>query len=414
MQEKIVLSQDLHKGDTASLPTIVAIDADDNTPLPMMSDIADVAEFDDTDLLTTDDITQTYVNETGKVGQFYDEFEESVPEWLFDGWLELGTVAMLTGDSNVGKSMLTAKLAYHVTNGIPWPNGSACPIGGVVFVSPEDNKRSSIKPRLRWADVDQSKVLNLNTVLDKEASTRGNMRERYVTFPTDFKLLQRAIKQAEALLVIIDPISAVFENSTHNEYLRHNILPQLAGIAEKEGCCIVLINHTGKGEYAKRNTASKTQGGIAIQQLVRSAAMVQVDESQPDIITVKQVKASHGPIQDALAYRIVTIDKGKASMRIFAQWVDDRDNLPELLEALNSKGESIVKQRIKALLFKEDRALHSSVIAQKLNITPDTIRPTISRLVADGTLEKTAYGTYQLTANFKQACLKNLAKAPTA
>src|SRR5689334_11307774 len=60
------------------------------------------------------------------------DVQPSLPSWLWKGRIPLGKLTVLDGDPGVGKSTLTLTLAAHVTSGRTWPDGSPCPLGGVV------------------------------------------------------------------------------------------------------------------------------------------------------------------------------------------------------------------------------------------------------------------------------------------
>ncbi|HEX3987952.1 MAG TPA: AAA family ATPase, partial [Verrucomicrobiae bacterium] len=75
-----------------------------------------------------------------------DVTEQNV-QWLWPGKMPLGRITLLVGRAGEGKSLLTTDLAARVTTGAPWPDGSPCPQGSVIFVSTEDGSSDTIKPR---------------------------------------------------------------------------------------------------------------------------------------------------------------------------------------------------------------------------------------------------------------------------
>src|SRR5882762_3404919 len=46
-------------------------------------------------------------------------------EWLWPGYLAVGSIAILDGDPGLGKSLLTLDLAARLTSGRAWPDGAA-------------------------------------------------------------------------------------------------------------------------------------------------------------------------------------------------------------------------------------------------------------------------------------------------
>lgn len=75
--------------------------------------------------------------------------------WLWPGRVPLGKLTIFAGDPGLGKSLLTANLAAHVTCGKSWPvDHSPCPVGEVMILSAEDDPEDTIVPRLSTAGAD--------------------------------------------------------------------------------------------------------------------------------------------------------------------------------------------------------------------------------------------------------------------
>ncbi len=59
--------------------------------------------------------------------------------WLWPGRIARGKLTILAGNPGLGKSQLCASIAAFVTTGGKWPvDGSACPLGSVLFVNREE------------------------------------------------------------------------------------------------------------------------------------------------------------------------------------------------------------------------------------------------------------------------------------
>ncbi len=48
-------------------------------------------------------------------------------DWLWPGYLALGSLAILDGDPGMGKSLVTLDLTARLTTGRPWPERRAWP-----------------------------------------------------------------------------------------------------------------------------------------------------------------------------------------------------------------------------------------------------------------------------------------------
>ena len=70
--------------------------------------------------------------------------------WLWPGRLALGKLALLDGDPQIGKSLVTLDLCARLSSGRPWPDGTAPPGPQSAIINAEDREDDTICPRL-WA-----------------------------------------------------------------------------------------------------------------------------------------------------------------------------------------------------------------------------------------------------------------------
>src|SRR5215469_6177051 len=112
----------------------------------------------------------------------YADIDPQEPDWLIDGWVQLGGVTYIAGDGGVGKSFLTADWAARITRGLPMPGDDQDPLpaGSVVLVSAEDDPSMSMAYRLRAAGADLSRVYDMTddfTLPDGLAQLREDVNE---------------------------------------------------------------------------------------------------------------------------------------------------------------------------------------------------------------------------------------------
>src|SRR5436309_9841477 len=79
-------------------------------------------------------------------------------QWLWPGYLALGSLAILDGDPGQGKSLLTLDLAARLTTGRAWPDGAACPGPAPVILLSNEDADSVIQTRLASAGVHMPRV----------------------------------------------------------------------------------------------------------------------------------------------------------------------------------------------------------------------------------------------------------------
>lgn len=154
------------------------------------------------------------------------DFSMERVDWLMLGRIPYARVTLLGGKPGEGKSTLTMALAAEVTRKRM----------GVVYVGSEDDPASDIRPRLLAAGGDDTRFHLLGG--DNDAS-----------FPEDVDLLERAVVDTGAGLVIIDPIMAHLSaglNPNDDHSVRQGLRP-LVHMARRTKAAVVLVAHRRKG-----------------------------------------------------------------------------------------------------------------------------------------------------------------------
>jgi hypothetical protein len=72
-------------------------------------------------------------------------------QWLWPNRIPFAHLTLLHGAPGIGLSLLSLHLAACVSAGRPLPDGSPCPQGNVILISPFDAPAHTIKPRLEAA-----------------------------------------------------------------------------------------------------------------------------------------------------------------------------------------------------------------------------------------------------------------------
>ena len=155
-------------------------------------------------------------------------------EWFWPARLAPGTLALLDGDPEVGKSLLTVDWAARLTTGRPWPDGTATPgPSAVIYIGCEDDPQRTVLPRLLAAGADTSRIHQFKMPL-------GNGQQRQPIFPDDCDRLATAIAASGARLVIVDPLLAFLSRDAYNlnDQLVRRALDPLAGRrGDRARCC---------------------------------------------------------------------------------------------------------------------------------------------------------------------------------
>jgi hypothetical protein len=218
-------------------------------------------------------------------------------DWLWPGYLALGNLAILEGDPGLGKSLLTLDLAARLSTGRPMPDGAAGPgPADVLLLSAEDDPKSVILPRLEAMGADLRRV----HVLDAGGGNLGDP----VRFPSQVGMLDDALAQTGARLVVLDPIKAFLDarvNPGSDQSVRSALLP-LAQLAQKHHTVPTLVRHINK--TGGRAAMYRGTDSIAFAAACRSGWLVARDPQAPGRCVMAQVKNNLAPPRPSLAYTV--------------------------------------------------------------------------------------------------------------
>lgn len=191
-------------------------------------------------LLATESMRQH--NPTDGEGQFesaevFNAYQEPPLDFLVDGLLARGHLAMLGGRSKSGKSWLVAQLAQSLDTGQPFLGRDVQP-ARVLYLALED-KRSRLKRRsiqLGWTP--------RTTVFDYRI---GRFNGPAGQVGPGLQLIERVAWDFDVIL--IDTLIATLDgNISENDNTQMaTIVNELAEIAHAMQCAILLVHHTNKG-----------------------------------------------------------------------------------------------------------------------------------------------------------------------
>jgi hypothetical protein len=226
--------------------------------------------------------------------------------WLWPGRIAVGKLTMLSGDPDLGKSLLTIDLSARVSIGAPWPDTPGhAPLGGVVLLSAEDDAADTIRPRLDAAGADRSRVNLLSGIsrFDPEEN------ERFLaTFnlARDLRALEEAIDVTpDCRLVVIDPISAFCgATDSHRNSDVRGLLAPLSEMAQRRQVAMVGVNHLNKS-VAGGPAMYRTMGSLAFVAAARAAWAVVKDKREPDKRLFLPIKNNLGRDIAGLSYTII-------------------------------------------------------------------------------------------------------------
>ena len=228
-------------------------------------------------------------------------------EWLWDGRIPRGKLCVVAGDPGLGKSYLTLYMAAVLSRGGEWPDGSRAARENVLIVSAEDDAADTIRPRLDRLGADPARIWNIEGVKND-----GPDIMRPFSLRMDLALLQEAITDTAAGMVIVDPLNAFLGGiDSHKAAEVRGVLSPLAHVAGETRASLVCVHHLNKGTSA--NALYRASGSL---DFVAAARIVHGVAPDPDIEGRRvfvPVKRNIAKMPDGLGFRIgedgVTFDK---------------------------------------------------------------------------------------------------------
>ena len=287
------------------------------------------------------------------------DVEQTEVAFLWKPYIPFGKLTILHGDAGNGKTYLAMQLCAACTNRVPIPNMEAVEPFNVIYQTAEDGLGDTIKPRLIDAGADLEKVLVIDEGEDDPLTL---VDER----------IEKAIRQNNARLLIIDPIQAFLgekvDMNRANEV--RPILRKIGNVAQRTGCAIVLVGHLNKATGQQSNY--RNLGSVDFNAGVRSVLVIGKTKDDPNLRVLVHDKSSLAPPGPSIAF-ILGDEEG-------FRWVGDYDiTADELLNGIEKKRESKTqeaKDLICALLAGGKEVLSEEIdrTAVAKGISPRTVR----------------------------------------
>lgn len=243
-------------------------------------------------------------------------------KWLWKPYIPYGKITILQGDPGEGKTTLILAVASSITTGSVLPQMEELDISKVIYQTAEDGLGDTIKPRLLSTGADCSNII----VIDESDKELTLSDER----------IEKAIVETGAKLVIIDPLQAYLgaKVDMHRANEIRPIFKNIATVAEKTGCAIVIIGHMNKSGGSKGMYHGL--GSIDISAAARSVLVVGRVKDNPNIRIMAQIKSSLAPEGKPIAFELD--DENGFS------WLGEYDiDIDSLLSGISSDGSVLSK-----------------------------------------------------------------------
>lgn len=233
-------------------------------------------------------------------------------DWLWRSFLPRGELSILDGDPGTAKTTLCLDVAARLSRGDSMPDGSPTHgPGNTLFLSAEDSIDATLVPRLRAADGDPGRVFASDEPL---------------SFPSGAELLEKTIRDCDAALVVVDPVTAFLDGDvrSHVDADVRRALRPLKQVAAETGATIALIRHLNK--MSGGPALYRGGGSIGFTAAARSVLMLAHDPGREGDRVFCPLKSSLCARPGALGYRLIP-----AGSVARIEWTGPRDIDPEQL-----------------------------------------------------------------------------------
>lgn len=217
------------------------------------------------------------------------DVEQTKVAFLWKPYIPFGKLIILQGDAGCGKTYFAMYLCAACTNRVSLPNMGDVEPFNVIYQTAEDGLGDTIKPRLIEAGADLDRVL----VIDESGDTPLTLSDDRI---------EKAIRQNNAKLLIIDPIQAYIgekvDMNRANEV--RPILRKLGDVAQRNGCAIILIGHLNKAAGMQSNY--RGLGSVDFNAGVRSVLVIGKAKDDPNLRVLVHDKSSLAPPGSSIAF----------------------------------------------------------------------------------------------------------------
>ncbi len=191
-------------------------------------------------------------------------------EWIIDQLIPVGSVSIIFGDGGTKKTYICLDFSICVALGVEWL-GKNVSQGPVLFVDEESGHR---RLAIRASEVLKGHYGDEDTPFHYMSMEQVNLQE-----PEDIEMLEWAIRNTGARLVIIDALADIMPGADENSVKDvQPIFMAIRQVAESTQAAIVVIHHANKiGGY---------RGSSAFKAAVDLLLKV---ESESDSSTIKMV-----------------------------------------------------------------------------------------------------------------------------
>lgn len=195
------------------------------------------------------------------------DVEEEPIYWALEDVFPLGTLAIMSGTADVGKSTLLATWAKQIMEGTA--EGDLEGPTTVLTAVGEDDLGRVLKPRMRAAGAD------LSSGRFKVITVRSQGRDTSLQIQEDLDAIRQAVISTGARVVILDPVISYVDGDPNKPKDVRTAMDPVRDLATELNISVICILHHRKGQGT---AAEKLSGAHAWRDIARSHIFVVKDE----------------------------------------------------------------------------------------------------------------------------------------
>ncbi|GAT74852.1 hypothetical protein MHM582_3360 [Microbacterium sp. HM58-2] len=321
------------------------------------------------------------------------EVDEEPIFWVIQDVIPLGTLTILSGTADVGKSTLLATWVAQIMRGTA--DGDLEGPATVLTAIGEDDLGRVLKPRMRAAGADLSSG-RLQVI-----SVTNDGRDAALQLRDDLDSLREAVIVTGARVLVLDPIISYIDGDPNATKDVRAALDPVRDMATELNIAIIAVHHHKKGVG---NAAEKLSGSHAWRDASRSHILVVKDEDtgvrfatvEKGNYTGKRVSFSfetEGVVyqnakgEDIKTARVINLQRSSTTAH---------DLLAKAAEMTGTNSE--LMQGIVHYVSSQRVTVSTSEVAEALGEDPKKVKVYLNRAHAKGQITKAARGRYHSIA----------------
>jgi KaiC/GvpD/RAD55 family RecA-like ATPase len=233
-----------------------------------------------------------------------DRVEPRQVDWLWEGFLARGFLAMLSGDPAAGKTFLACRILADLSVGkIPGSELLTVPRKSL-YISTEARPEYVLAPRLKAMGADLTRIGHGDRVLQGDVAVWGDsVGEAGGLQLAHLDPLRDALREHQAEIVVLDPLQSFFGEADSNSFTKvRPLMDNLARLAQSEEVCFLIIRHLTKSTQTR--AALRGLGSVDFTASVMTEALVGTDPSSPERRIIAFAKNNLGKLSRSLAFKI--------------------------------------------------------------------------------------------------------------